>query len=110
MYGVAVSVRLSRQSSQQSAVSSRIGDNSAQWGVTPWVAWSVVGGSPIFPQKIIALLGTGAQRGPLGAQVKRSRRGGNRVRSFEWCHPQGQGSARGEDMGLVKGGNTGELF
>ena len=71
MYGVAVSVRLSRQSSQQSAVSSRIGDNSAQWGVTPWVAWSVVGGSPIFPQKIIALLGTGAQRGPLGAQVKR---------------------------------------
>ena len=46
----------------------------------------------------------------MGAQVRKGCRGGNRARSFRWCHSQGQGSARGRDTGLVKSVNTGELF
>ena len=37
-------------------------------------------------------------------------RGGNWVRSFRWCYPQAQGSARSGDMGTQISVNTGEIF
>ena len=46
----------------------------------------------------------------MGARSVGQCRRGNRVRSFDWCSTQGQGSARGGDMALLKRVNTESSF